>query len=108
MPFLKRGKKVYQILQRELAYLLVTYAVERRAQEVYTIYNDILKHFHRSFACSLSSQEEKDHLKEMIEGSLAYGLRQLGTAKRLVSMKESCVRSGWQFCKTNYAGDVMK
>ena len=50
---------------RELAYHLVTYAIEMRAKELYTIYDHILR-IHRSKVTIKSILlEEEEHLDEM-------------------------------------------
>jgi hypothetical protein len=53
---------------RESAYLLVTYAIELRAEELYPLYHTIL----RSSGCPITVKsillEEKEHLNEMREG----------------------------------------
>ncbi len=60
---------------KELSYLLVTYAIELRADELYPIYESILKQA-RSKVCVRSILlEEKEHLAEMEKGlkSLLHG-----------------------------------
>lgn len=53
---------------KEAAYLLVTYAIELRAQELYTIYDDILrKNLSRVMIKSILLEEE-EHLAEMRRG----------------------------------------
>lgn len=50
------------------AYLLVTYAIELRADELYRIYDDVLKNAGSKVAVKSILLEEKEHLNEMIEG----------------------------------------
>jgi bacterioferritin (cytochrome b1) len=54
------------------AYLLVTYAIELRASELYPIYDDVLRKASSRVAVKSILLEEKEHLQEMEEG-----LRQL-------------------------------
>ena len=54
--YLKRAG-LTQTAIKEAAYLLVTYAIELRADELYRIYDDVLK-----------NAGSKEHLNEMIEG----------------------------------------
>lgn len=53
---------------KEAAYLLVTYAIELRADELYRIYDDVLKNAGSKVAVKSILIEEKEHLNEMIEG----------------------------------------
>lgn len=53
---------------KENAYLLVTYAIELRADELYPIYNELLKKHGSKVTVSSILLEEKEHLKEMREG----------------------------------------
>lgn len=53
---------------KEAAYLLVTYAIERRADELYRIYDEILKKAGSRVAVKSILLEEKEHLNEMQEG----------------------------------------
>ncbi len=53
---------------RELAYLLVTYAIELRAGELYGIYDELLKKAGSKVTVKSILLEEKEHLKEMKEG----------------------------------------
>lgn len=53
---------------RELAYLLVTYAIERRAEELYPIYHQCLRKAHSPIAVKSILLEEKEHLEEMRKG----------------------------------------
>ena len=55
---------------KETAYLLVTYAIERRAEELYPIYDAILRKAHSKVTVKSIWLEEKEHLQEMIEGLL--------------------------------------
>ena len=53
---------------REMAYLLVTYAIELRAEELYPIYDEVLRKAHSRIAVKSILLEEKEHLEEMREG----------------------------------------
>lgn len=53
---------------REAAYLLVTYAIELRADEVYRIYDEVLRKAGAKVAVKSILLEEKEHLNEMIDG----------------------------------------
>ena len=52
---------------KELAYLLVTYAIELRAGELYPIYQSILKEKRSTVQVQSILLEEKEHLREMEE-----------------------------------------
>jgi hypothetical protein len=53
---------------KEVAYLLVTYAIELRAEELYPIYDEVLRKARSSVAVKSILLEEKEHLREMEEG----------------------------------------
>lgn len=53
---------------RETAYLLVTYAIELRAEALYPIYDAILRKESSRIAVKSILLEEKEHLNEMREG----------------------------------------
>lgn len=53
---------------KETAYLLVTYAIELRAEELYPIYDAILRKNSSRVAVKSILMEEKEHLEEMKEG----------------------------------------
>lgn len=53
---------------KEAAYLLVTYAVELRAEELYPIYDKVLRKAGSRVAVKSILLEEKEHLDEMKEG----------------------------------------
>lgn len=53
---------------REAAYLLVTYAIEMRASEIYPIYEEILRKSGSRVTVKSILLEEKEHLNEMKEG----------------------------------------
>jgi len=53
---------------REAAYLLVTYAIELRAEELYPIYDAVLRKASSRVAVKSILLEEKEHLDEMKEG----------------------------------------
>lgn len=52
---------------KQLAYLLVTYAIELRAGELYPIYQAALKHSQSKVQVQSILLEEKEHLREMEE-----------------------------------------
>ncbi len=53
---------------KEVAYLLVTYAIELRAEELYPIYDVVLRKAGSRVAVKSILLEEKEHLDEMKEG----------------------------------------
>lgn len=53
---------------KEAAYLLVTYAIELRAEELYPIYDEVLRKTGSRVAVKSILLEEKEHLCEMREG----------------------------------------
>lgn len=53
---------------KEAAYLLVTYAIELRADELYRIYDEVLRKLGSKVAIKSILLEEKEHLNEMREG----------------------------------------
>ena len=53
---------------KEAAYLLVTYAIELRAEELYPIYDEALRRAGSPVAVKSILLEEKEHLHEMREG----------------------------------------
>lgn len=53
---------------KEAAYLLVTYAIELRAEELYPIYDTVLRKAGSRVAVKSILLEEKEHLNEMKEG----------------------------------------
>lgn len=53
---------------KEAAYLLVTYAIELRAEELYPIYDRVLRKAGSRVAVKSILLEEKEHLDEMKEG----------------------------------------
>ncbi len=55
---------------REASYLLVTYAIELRASELYHLYDEVLKESNSKVAVKSILLEEKEHLEEMKEGLL--------------------------------------
>jgi hypothetical protein len=50
---------------RQLAYLLVTYAIELRAEELYPLYQAALRRLHSKVQVQSIILEEKEHLAEM-------------------------------------------
>jgi bacterioferritin (cytochrome b1) len=59
----KKGLKKTYI--KEVAYLLVTYAIERRAEELYPIYDSVLQKSRSRVMVKSILLEEKEHLEEM-------------------------------------------
>lgn len=53
---------------KEAAYLLVTYAIELRAEELYPVYDEILRKKGAKVNVKSILLEEKEHLNEMKEG----------------------------------------
>lgn len=53
---------------KEAAYLLTTYAIERRADELYPIYDEVLKRVVSKVKVKSILLEEEEHLHEMEEG----------------------------------------
>jgi bacterioferritin (cytochrome b1) len=53
---------------KEIAYLLVTYAIERRAEELYPIYDIVLHKAQSRVMVKSILLEEKEHLEEMKTG----------------------------------------
>lgn len=53
---------------KEAAYLLVTYAIELRAGELYGLYDEVLRTSRSKVAVKSILLEEEEHLNEMIEG----------------------------------------
>ena len=53
---------------KKIAYLLVTYAIEFRAQEFYPIYEQVLRNLHSKVYVKSIILEEEEHLYEMKEG----------------------------------------
>lgn len=53
---------------REMAYLLVTYSIEIRAEKLYPVYDAILRKTGSHIAVKSILLEEKEHLNEMKEG----------------------------------------
>lgn len=63
-------KEKHDLKGKELkygSYLLVTYAIEVRADELYPIYEEVLKEKGSSISMRMIIVEEKGHLEEMIE-----------------------------------------
>lgn len=55
-------------LPKEAAYLLVTYAIELRAKELYHVYHEELRKVNSKVSVKSILLEEEEHLNEMIEG----------------------------------------
>ncbi len=63
---IKTGLSKIQV--REAAYLLVTYAIECRADRLYPLYDECLQKMRSKVAVRSIILEEKEHLNEMREG----------------------------------------
>lgn len=57
-----------QELSGEAAYLLVTYAIELRAEQLYPIYDELLRQTRSKVVVKCILLEEKGHLEDMREG----------------------------------------
>jgi hypothetical protein len=57
---------------KEQAYLLVTYAIELRAEELYPIYDAALRQAHSKITVKSILLEEKEHLEEMRNGLASF------------------------------------
>lgn len=67
------------------AYHLVTYAIEKRAEELYTLYNECLQKFCPAVSMKSILIEEKNHLEEMLLAlqKIPYG-REFGEKARII------------------------
>ena len=65
--YLKRQLRYSGNKLKYAAYLLVTYAIEVRADELYPIYEDVLKSGESKISVRMIVVEEKGHLEEMIQ-----------------------------------------
>lgn len=76
LKFLRR-EKIPREKIKEYAYLLVTYTIELRADELYPIYEKVLREMKSKVRVKSILLEEKEHLKEMIHAlqRLPQGLR---------------------------------
>lgn len=63
-----KGQGLNKSAIKEAAYLLVTYAIELRAEELYPIYDEALRKSQSRVAVKSILLEEKEHLNEMEEG----------------------------------------
>lgn len=62
---LKQEKKLSKEALKGVAYILVTYAIELRASELYPLYHEILKESSSKVAVKSILLEEEEHLEEM-------------------------------------------
>lgn len=76
---------------RELAYLLVTFAIEKRAFELYPLYHRLLKERRSPVTVTSIWLEEKEHLEEME--------RQLEKIPNSKAHKETAMHLESDFCK---------
>ena len=79
--------------QRSLAYLLVTYAIEQRAEKVYTLYDILLKEFRSPIRIYSILLEEKEHLAEITEE--LHPWRQASAHCQAVCQLENNIFSKW-------------
>lgn len=63
-----RAQNLTPNMVKEAAYLLVTYAIELRAEELYPLYHDALRKAGSKVTVMSILLEEKEHLREMQEG----------------------------------------
>lgn len=66
--YLSKNAKFQASEVREAAYLLVTYAIELRASELYSLYDEILRKQGSKVSVKSILLEEKEHLHEMQQG----------------------------------------
>jgi hypothetical protein len=85
--FLKKEKHSKSKI-KELAYLLVTYAIELRAQELYPIYEGVLRKHGSKVIVKSILLEEEEHLQEMKEG-LAKLLNGKSYAKEICAIESN-------------------
>jgi hypothetical protein len=78
---------------KEAAYLFVTYAIELRAEELYPLYDEVLRATHSKVVVKSILLEEKEHLNEMKAGieTFLLGWRH---AAHICSL-ESSLCQGW-------------
>ncbi len=76
---------------KEIAYLLVTYAIELRAEELYPIYDEALRKTKSKVNVKSILMEEKEHLNEMREGlqKIRAGFRH---AKKICEIEGECCK----------------
>lgn len=72
---------------KAVSYLLVTYAIEVRAEELYTIYDRELRKYSSRVSVKSILLEEKEHLNEMVEG-LKLVVNGLDFAKQICKIEE--------------------
>ncbi len=78
---------------KKIAYLLVTYAIELRAEELYPIYNTILRSKRSLVTVTAIVLEEKEHLEEMRQGLAILPFGQ--THADHICSRESLLCSRW-------------
>lgn len=76
---------------KEMAYLLVTYAIELRAEALYPIYDSILRKRGSRIAVKSILLEEKEHLNEMQEGLKTFS-KGFIHAEKVCAFEESLYR----------------
>lgn len=86
---------------KDIAYLLVTYAIELRAEELYPIYDEILRVTRSPVRIKSILLEEKEHLAEMQEGlkKLPLGFTY---AKHVCAIEGNLCKEWLQAIKNNF------
>ena len=92
--FLKKELKLTGIDLKWLAYLLVTYAIEVRADEIYPIYQEVLTAFDQKVHVKSIIIEEEGHLEEMIQQLSNYSPDWEVLGKQVVAI-ESKLFTAW-------------
>ncbi len=104
--FLKQAGKRCNREIASLAYLLVTYAIELRADELYKVYDDVLREGTSKVSVKSILLEEKEHLREMqealekIAGGLSYAEQICHIEGRLCTQWLQAVYRGVQIGET--------
>ena len=78
---------------KEAAYLLVTYAIELRAEELYPIYEELLRKGLPRLLWRIDRAGRKEHLKEINEGPSAIAMR--GLTMQDISKIEELLCKKW-------------
>lgn len=89
---------------KQLAYVLVTYAIERRASELYFLYDQILKEMQSKVSIKSILLEEKEHLNEMQEAiqQIAFGT----TYAREICSIESSLCETWLYSISSHIANL--
>ncbi len=91
--YLDRLESKISRFQKKSAYLLVTYAIEKRAQKIYPLYQNLLKQYGSKVSVKSILLEEVGHLEE-IEKELA-PLRESESLKQRASALEETIYQEW-------------